>query len=70
MMRFSITDDHSCMAYLNNWDKILANLDVVSDYRTEKKEILAIQGRSFPFSFGDVRLMDSFEFKHRPCDLF
>jgi hypothetical protein len=44
------------MAYLNDWDKTIANLDVVDDYKTEKQEILAIQGKSFPFSFGDVRI--------------
>ncbi|CAF2757024.1 unnamed protein product [Rotaria sp. Silwood2] len=47
------TDDNECMSYLNNWDKIIPNLDVIDDYRSEKKEILACQGRSFPFSYGD-----------------
>ena len=42
------------MWYLNNWDKSIPNLDVVDDYKNEKKEILEIQGKSFPFSFGDV----------------
>jgi hypothetical protein len=42
------------MAYLNNWDRTIPNLDVVDDYKSEKKEILACQGKSFPFSFGDV----------------
>jgi hypothetical protein len=42
------------MSYLNDWDKTIPNLDVVDDYKNEKKEILACQGKSFPFSFGDV----------------
>ena len=42
------------MEYLNDWDQKIPNLDVVDDYRTEKKQILACQGRDFPFSFGDV----------------
>ncbi len=42
------------MSYLNDWDKAIPNLDVVDDYKSEKKEILACQGKSFPFSFGDV----------------
>ncbi|CAF1260566.1 unnamed protein product [Rotaria sordida] len=47
------TDDDDCMAYLNDWDKKIPNLDVVDDYRNEKKEIQALQGKDFPFSFGD-----------------
>jgi hypothetical protein len=31
----------------------LDNLDVVDDYRSERKEVKAAQGSSFPFSFGD-----------------
>jgi len=42
------------MSYLNDWDKAIPNLDVVDDYKNEKKEVLACQGKSFPFSFGDV----------------
>ena len=44
------------MAYLNDWDKKIPNLDVVDDYKSEKKEILACQGNSFPFSYGDVSI--------------
>jgi hypothetical protein len=47
-------DDDDCIGYLNNWDKTISNLDVVDDYRNEKKEIQARQGKQFPFSFGDV----------------
>ncbi|CAF0795701.1 unnamed protein product [Rotaria sordida] len=47
------TDDQKCMSYLNDWDRAIPNLDVVDNYESEKEEILAIQGKSFPFSFGD-----------------
>ncbi|CAF3460380.1 unnamed protein product [Rotaria sp. Silwood1] len=47
------TDDNNCMSYLNDWDRAIPNLDVVDNYENEKQEIIAIQGRSFPFSFGD-----------------
>ncbi|CAF3587554.1 unnamed protein product, partial [Adineta steineri] len=47
------TDDEDSMEYLNNWDKIIPNLDVVQDYRSEQKQILDCQGKDFPFSFGD-----------------
>lgn len=49
------------MEYLNDWDSKLLNLDVVDDYKSERKEILKCQGRHFPFSFGDV----SFIFKRK-----
>jgi len=47
------TDDDDCIGYLNEWDKKIPNLDVVDDYRSEKKEIQGRQGKNFPFSFGD-----------------
>lgn len=47
------TDDKDCIGYLNNWDKKISNLDVADDYRSERKEILRVQGKNFPFSFGD-----------------
>jgi hypothetical protein len=47
------TDDDDCIGYLNDWDRKIPNLDVVDDYRNEKKEIQACQGKNFPFSFGD-----------------
>lgn len=42
------------MEYLNDWDKKISNLDVVDDYHSERQQILSIQGKDFPFSFGDV----------------
>ena len=47
------TDDNSTVAYLNEWDRQIKNLDVVDDYHSERKEILKAQGSSFKFSFGD-----------------
>jgi hypothetical protein len=47
------TDDDEAVSYLNKWDRELDNLDVVDDYRSERKEVKAAQGSSFPFSFGD-----------------
>ncbi|CAF3528882.1 unnamed protein product [Rotaria sp. Silwood1] len=41
------------MSYLNDWDRAIPNLDVVDNYENEKQEVLEMQGRSFPFSFGD-----------------
>jgi hypothetical protein len=47
------TDDHDCIGYLNNWDKKIPSLDVADDYRSEREEIHKVQGKDFPFSFGD-----------------
>lgn len=47
------------MEYLNHWDQEIPNLDVVDDYRSERKQILAVQGKDFPFSFGDVSFLSS-----------
>ncbi|CAF1287278.1 unnamed protein product [Didymodactylos carnosus] len=47
------TDDDYSIGYLNTWDETIDYVDVVDDYRTEKKQILRIQGPTFPFSFGD-----------------
>lgn len=41
---------------MNNWDKKIPNLDVADDYKSERKEIQKVQGKNFPFSFGDVSL--------------
>ena len=51
---FSFVDDEDSMEYLDDWDQTIPNLDVVQDYRSEKKQIIACQGKGFPFSFGDV----------------
>jgi len=39
--------------YLNVMDKELINLDVIDDYETEKREVLAKQGYNFPYTPGD-----------------
>lgn len=65
ILLFGIDDDES-MAYLNEWDKKLPNLDVVDDYKSERKEILECQGKNFPFSFGDV----SFSMQQSKADVF
>ncbi|CAF2947982.1 unnamed protein product [Rotaria sp. Silwood2] len=46
-------DDNQSMKYLNDWDKTIPNLDVVADYRNEKKEVQMCRGKDFQFSFGD-----------------
>lgn len=46
------------MAYLNDWDKKIPNLDVVEDYRSERQQIQAYRGKNMPFSFGDVSPID------------
>ncbi|CAF0759959.1 unnamed protein product [Adineta steineri] len=47
------TDDHSSVAYLNQFDKKIPYVDVLDDYPSERAEVLAVQGKHFPFSFGD-----------------
>ena len=62
---FLFPDDKQSMAYLNHWDRILPNLDVVDDYRTERQEVQAHRGHNFPFSFGDVS-----DIHYSPSDLY
>ena len=47
------TDDPQAISYLNRLDKKIPNVDVLDDYRSERAEILAVQGKNFPFSYGD-----------------
>lgn len=47
------TDEEKSIDYLNKWDKIIFNLDVVDDFRTEKKQIEKIKGPNFRFNYGD-----------------
>ncbi|CAF3317685.1 unnamed protein product [Rotaria socialis] len=47
------TDDYQSMNYLHDWDKTIPNLDVVHDYRSEKKQIQMCRGKDFPFNYGD-----------------
>jgi len=48
------TNDLQLVAYLNNsFDKKIPYVDVLDDYRSERAEVLAVQGKNFPFSYGD-----------------
>ena len=47
------TDDENSVGYLNNIDKVVSDIDVVDDYRSERKEIQQVQGNEYAFSFGD-----------------
>lgn len=47
------TDDDQAVGYLNKWDQKIPYVDVCDDYRSERDQIQRIQGRNFPFSFGD-----------------
>lgn len=47
------SDKERDVGYLNKLDKKIPNLDVLDDYRSERKEVLKKQGKHFPYSFGD-----------------
>lgn len=47
------TDDLQAVNYLNTWDRMIPNIDVMDDYRSERAEIYRTRGGNFPFSFGD-----------------
>jgi len=47
------TDDASVMTFLDSLDKGIPRVDVVDDFESEKAQILAVQGASFRFNFGD-----------------
>lgn len=47
------TNDLQSVGYLNRFDKAIPNIDVLDDYQSERAEILAVQGKNFPFSYGD-----------------
>ncbi len=47
------TDDDDAVGYLNEWDVQIPRVDVVDDYRSEKKEVLHAQGQQFPFTYAD-----------------
>lgn len=49
----SCTDEDDTMRYLNNWDKRIARLDIIDDYRSERNEVRKAQGKHFSFTFGD-----------------
>ena len=47
------TDDDASIKYLNVLDRKVPRVDVVDDYRSERNEIQAKKGKSYPFTFGD-----------------
>jgi hypothetical protein len=47
------TNDLQSVQYLNQFDKKIPFVDVLDDYKSERAEILAVQGKNFPFSYGD-----------------
>ena len=47
------TNDLQSVGYLNVFDKKIPYVDVLDDYQSERAEILAVQGKKFPFSYGD-----------------
>ena len=47
------TNDLDSVAYLNRFDRTIPYVDVLDDYQSERAEVLAIQGKNFPFSYGD-----------------
>ncbi|CAF2510985.1 unnamed protein product [Rotaria sp. Silwood2] len=47
------TDDPTCVDYLNEWKRIMKNVDVTDDYKTEREKIRQCHGLNVPFSIGD-----------------
>ena len=46
------SDSKTDVEYLNNFDNI-KSIDIIDDYKTEKKQVLDIQGKKFSYSRGD-----------------
>ncbi|CAF2364225.1 unnamed protein product [Rotaria sp. Silwood2] len=47
------TNDLQTVTCLNNFDKNIPYVDVLDDYQSERMEVLNVQGKHFPFSYGD-----------------
>jgi hypothetical protein len=47
------TNDLQSVGYLNHFDKKIPFVDVLDDYYSERAEVIAVQGKRFPFSYGD-----------------
>jgi hypothetical protein len=47
------TDDDKVVNYLNKMDGRIPFVDICDDYQSEMKQILSVQGKNFPFSYGD-----------------
>jgi hypothetical protein len=73
------TDDEHALAYLNNWDKSIKNLDVVDDYENEKREIIAAGRLKTAFTRGNyiakvllgsfVKEIDELDEKSKACTI-
>jgi hypothetical protein len=46
------TDDLDCVNYFSNLDKLMPNLDVINDYRSEHAKIQRTHRGNLVFSFG------------------
>jgi hypothetical protein len=53
------SDQDQDVGYLNELDKKIPNIDTLDDYASELKEVKAVQGKDFSYTFGDhvVRLL-------------
>lgn len=47
------TDQDNHVAYLNEIDRLYTEIDVSDDYWTERRQIQRVQGKRFPFTYGD-----------------
>ncbi|CAF1305178.1 unnamed protein product [Rotaria sp. Silwood1] len=47
------TDDESNIAYMDEWENTMVNVNVTDDYRTERDFVHRNRGPHYPFSFGD-----------------
>jgi len=47
------SEDEKAVGYLNEFDKNIPRVDVCDDFVSERREVLAARGPSYPFSFGD-----------------
>lgn len=47
------TNDLQSVNYLNRFDRTIPYVDVLDDYQSEREEIRAVQGKNFPFTYGD-----------------
>ncbi len=49
----AVTDDDQTMDFLNSLDSQLQYFDVVDDFKSEREEIIKVQGKQFHFTKGD-----------------
>ena len=47
------TDDRESVAYLNEWDQTMTNVDVTDDFTRERERVRQYRGPTFPFSMDD-----------------